>query len=300
MHKSEPLPDVACSMLRKHAFPLKWVGMEGLAVPLTLEMETNPRHFSIARAAIYVGLSDTSARGIHMSRLHRILNQLDDAPCAKSTLDSLLDESVASQAGLSQSARIDLAFDLLLKRPALLSGEYGYQSYPVKIQAELVQSQRSYSIELTIPYSSTCPCSASLSRQLLATAVDATFADQKLDKASLLTWLQSEQGSVATPHAQRSYAYVKLITADNPWPDLSALIVELETVIGTPVQTAVKRVDEQDFARLNAENLMFCEDAARRIKGSLERMDAVAEYWLKVEHQESLHAHNAVVVDQKH
>jgi GTP cyclohydrolase I len=44
---------------------------------------------------------------------------------------------------------------------------------------------------------------------------------------------------------------------------------------------------------------MFCEDAARRIKGGLERMHFVEDYWFKVEHQESLHAHNAVVIDAK-
>jgi len=87
---------------------------------------------------------------------------------------------------------------------------------------------------------------------------------------------------------------------NNDWPDLASFILELENAIGTPVQTAVKRSDEQAFAKLNAENLMFCEDAARRIQLALEQPDFVKDYWFKVEHQESLHAHNAVVIDQKH
>ena len=37
----------------------------------------------------------------------------------------------------------------------------------------------------------------------------------------------------------------------------------MEAALGTPVQTAVKREDEQAFARLNGRNLMFCEDAPR-------------------------------------
>ncbi|WP_197469074.1 GTP cyclohydrolase, FolE2/MptA family, partial [Oleiphilus sp. HI0125] len=45
--------------------------------------------------------------------------------------------------------------------------------------------------------------------------------------------------------------------------------------------------------------LMFCEDAARRLKDSLEHMNGVVDYWFKVEHQESLHAHNAVAIDYK-
>jgi len=116
----------------------------------------------------------------------------------------------------------------------------------------------------------------------------------------LLHWIQSQAGSVATPHSQRSYAYIRLSLADNNWPEIAPLLFQFEDIIGTPVQTAVKRVDEQEFAKLNAENLMFCEDVARRIKLALEQMLFVHDYWFKVEHQESLHAHNAVVIDQKH
>lgn len=111
--------------------------------------------------------------------------------------------------------------------------------------------------------------------------------------------MQSEAGSIATPHSQRSYAYIRISLSDHNWPDIPKLISQLESVIGTPVQTAVKRVDEQEFARLNAQNLMFCEDVARRIKSTLESMPFAVNYWFKVEHQESLHAHNAVVIDQK-
>jgi len=157
-----------------------------------------------------------------------------------------------------------------------------------------------YELELTIPYSSTCPCSASLSRQLYADAIDQTFPSDNIDKTQLLQWLQSQAGSVATPHSQRSYAYIRLTLAETQWPDLAALVFALEDVIGTAVQTAVKRIDEQEFARLNATNLMFCEDAARRLKQALNVMPNVKDYWFKVEHQESLHAHNAVAIDQKY
>ena len=80
---------------------------------------------------------------------------------------------------------------------------------------------------------------------------------------------------------------------------IDTLIEQLEQAIGTPVQTAVKREDEQAFAKLNGENLMFCEDAARRLKAMLNQQTDIADYWFKIEHQESLHAHNAVVIDQK-
>ena len=80
--------------------------------------------------------------------------------------------------------------------------------------------------------------------------------------------------------------------------DVVNLINTLEGELKTPVQAAVKREDEQEFARLNGQNLMFCEDAARKIKAILET-DGYADYWLQINHYESLHAHDAVAVAVK-
>ncbi|MEM1111897.1 MAG: GTP cyclohydrolase FolE2 [Pseudomonadota bacterium] len=298
-YKKQDLPDVASDALAQRSSTLQWAGMEAIDVPISLEVAPAHTERLSAKANIYVSIDDTAARGIHMSRLHRRLNQLGDQACNKHALDSLLDACITSQAGISESARIELSFDLLLNKPALLSGESGYQAYETNISGQILKGRRSYKLGLTIPYSSTCPCSAALSRQLYAEAVDEQFDSDHIDKAALLEWIQSAQGSVATPHAQRSYAYLELGMEDSAWPDFADLIEQLESVIGTPVQTAVKREDEQEFARLNAANLMFCEDAARRIKRFLEDLPGVADYWFKVEHQESLHAHNAVAIDWK-
>jgi GTP cyclohydrolase I len=75
---------------------------------------------------------------------------------------------------------------------------------------------------------------------------------------------------------------------------LAVLIDALEHALGTPVQTAVKREDEQAFAELNAANLMFCEDAARRVSAVLARDPHVERFDAEVEHYESLHPHDAV------
>ncbi len=44
---------------------------------------------------------------------------------------------------------------------------------------------------------------------------------------------------------------------------------------------------------------MFCEDAARHIKQALNTLPDIQDFWFKVEHQESLHAHNAVAIATK-
>ena len=74
------------------------------------------------------------------------------------------------------------------------------------------------------------------------------------------------------------------------------MIDRVETAVATPVQTAVKRIDEQAFAALNGKNLMFVEDAARRIRSALK--GSYGEFDVKVTHMESLHPHDAVARTQ--
>ena len=108
-------------------------------------------------------------------------------------------------------------------------------------------------------------------------------------------WLASERGLAATPHAQRSRADIRVqLRAGIRRIAVGRLIDAIEAALGTPVQTAVKREDEQAFARLNAENLMFCEDAARRVAAALAADPRIEHYDATVAHFESLHAHDAV------
>ncbi len=291
------LPDVASHSKSTNPAPLRWVGMEQIAVPISIVAQNGSEQNQAAKANVYVNLEQADVKGIHMSRLYSAINQLSEIKCNHQNVHALLEEIIQSQNGISNAAKIELTFELLLKRKALLSDHFGFQSYPISITAQKIGSQIQYQLELKIAYSSTCPCSASLSEQLYANAIGNSFPEGSIDKAALIDWVQKQAGSVATPHSQRSYMLVKLVFGDHDWPNIENIISQLEATISTPVQTAVKRKDEQEFARLNAENLMFCEDAARRVKAALEDMSLFSSYWLKIEHQESLHGHNAVVVD---
>jgi GTP cyclohydrolase I len=300
MNTKSHLPDITSQHNSLNALPLQWVGMEAISIPLhILKSDDKPIH-THAKADIFVSLNKANAKGIHMSRLYLLLNEhLSNQSLSGQSLTTLLESILSSQQGLSLNAKVNLAFEITLNKPALLSAQSGFQAYPVSISKTITEGKINTELSLTIPYSSTCPCSAALSRQALSDAVANRFSEQLLDKNALLEWLTSQQGSVATPHSQRSYAYINMSLKTECLPDLPALIYQMEQAIGTPVQTAVKREDEQAFAKLNAENLLFCEDAARRLKQALELNNDINDYNFKVEHQESLHAHNAVVYDQK-
>ncbi|HRO68626.1 MAG TPA: GTP cyclohydrolase, FolE2/MptA family, partial [Pseudobdellovibrionaceae bacterium] len=109
-------------------------------------------------------------------------------------------------------------------------------------------------------------------------------------------WLGTTRGIQATPHAQRSFAQVKVQLENGDPVDL---IDVLEDALQTAVQGAVKREDEQEFARRNGQNLMFCEDAARRVGAALDAFPEVLAYKAELNHVESLHPHSAVAVISK-
>jgi GTP cyclohydrolase I len=184
---------------------------------------------------------------------------------------------------------------LLLKRPALVSPLGGWKRYPISIKAHQKHAMFHVELNIEIPYSSTCPCSAALARQLIQQQFVNDFANKALEHAEILAWLGSSKGIVATPHSQRSTATlgIRLATTVIELP-LQFLINEAEAALGTAVQTAVKRADEQAFALANGQNLMFCEDAARRLSLALRRSKDVVAFDVRVVHAESLHAHDAV------
>ena len=290
------MPDVAGDAAAA-ARPLDWVGMRNIALPLRVRTDDGTLLQVPASVDVLVDLRDANARGIHMSRLYRQLQDtlVEDAP-TPARLRRVLQACVDSQAALSSSARLTLRYDQMLRRRALASDNSGWKRYPLEIDAVLAQGHLSIVLAFSVEYSSTCPASAALSRQLNAERFAGDFAAaHPLSTQVVRDWLASERGLAATPHAQRSRAEIRLELqpAFDELP-VSELIDRAEAALGTPVQTAVKREDEQAFAKLNADNLMFCEDAARRIAAAMAADPRVQRFHVQVAHFESLHPHDAV------
>ncbi|MFW9079891.1 GTP cyclohydrolase FolE2 [Pseudomonas sp. P2757] len=283
------LPDIAAQAARQ-ALPLEWVGMHGIALPVLIEGQR-----LAAKVDAGVSLDNGEARGIHMSRLYLALEKLEQRNLTPGLLRGVLQRFLDTHTDLSSNAYLNIHTSLLLKRPALISPLSGWKAYPVSIAASLKNQMFHVELTLGVEYSSTCPCSAALARQLIQQQFVDDFANQSLEHADVLAWLGSTQGIVATPHSQRSTAQIHVHLEDfvDELP-LTAIINDAEAALGTAVQTAVKRADEQAFALANGQNLMFCEDAARRLNLALRRSPGIREFQVRVIHAESLHAHDAV------
>jgi GTP cyclohydrolase I len=288
------LPDISLSESAPRHSALTWVGMQGIDLPLTVDEPGCSRELH-ACADVQVNLPAPHIKGIHMSRLYRLLDAMGNGQgLTAAGIHQVLKAMMESHADCqSENARLQLNFNLLLRRPALVTeGLAGWKSYPITIRASLMSGQFQCRMQVKVVYSSTCPCSAALARQLIEQAFLAEFAKQpSLNQHQVAEWIR-HNASAATPHSQRSQAHVTVgVNETSSSLGMLALIDCIEQALGTPVQTAVKRADEQAFAALNGQNLMFVEDAARRIKASLQGYEYPEIF---VRHLESLHPHDAV------
>lgn len=271
------------------AVALEEVGMEGVEIELLRDGSRIP-----ARAQAAVSLINPDSRGIHMSRLFKLMTRLREQELSWPWLEETLREMLASQSGLSDRGHLQVSLEWTVLRPALISGELGWRSYPLRWRVDRGPSGPRRRLSLEVLYSSTCPCSAAISRQAVQDEFRREFQGRSPAFSEIMEWLG--RASVAVPHSQRSLARVDLellpevAVASGPveWID------RVEKALGTAVQAAVKREDEQEFARLNARHQMFCEDAARSLYAALIRARELRDFCIEVRHFESLHPHDVV------
>ena len=296
------MPDIACQPHQTPQGTLNWVGMSGIELPVLVQQGSNANDSVVmsSLAQAYVNLEDPLSKGIHMSRLYLTLDQMStEKPISPNQIKAILDKFTESHVGLSSNAFVEFKFDYYERRSSLKSDNSGWKHYPCTVRGEMRSGKFDCEISIEVPYSSTCPCSAALSRQLIQEAFERDFDGKAISYDDVMSWLGTPEGICATPHSQRSYAQVKVKVLENDALVISNLINDIEQALQTPVQAAVKREDEQEFARLNASNLMFCEDASRRLQLALSDSEQYQDFWVRVNHLESLHPHDAVAIVTK-
>ena len=251
-----------------------------------------------------MSLKDPSLRGIHMSRLYLALYHFSKTKnLSQTTIKALLKACVESQKGISDGGFIRIKWKSSIQKKALKSAYTGVQVYSCFYTVEVSPSFLSQkpakpplvTIGARVIYSSTCPCSAALARNLIQDQFKKE--GKNLSYEEIIQWLGKESSIVGTPHAQRSTADFK-IRSDKEIC-LPSVIEGVEKALATPVQGAVKREDEQQFARLNSQNLMYSEDAVRKIKAYFENKEDIKDYHIKVRHLESLHPFDTSAVIHK-
>ncbi len=261
--------------------PIRQVGVEGITVPFLLQLKAGGMRQMTADVSMRTNLNSTT-KGISMSRLLRTLMMYIEVPLKQVLIKEIL-RALIVEVG-SSKAYMSFDFQLPISRPSVLS-KYEFPIYyktRFEGQMEMLERGENYIISdwkffqgVEVQYASYCPCSAELSTDLRSKGVE------------------------GFPHAQRSFAHV-LIQGDGVtylW--LEDIIKCVESAIKTLPYPIIKREDEQEIARIAAENPIFVEDAVRAISEQLDDLDGVYDWIVKCVHEESIHTSEAIAVNYK-
>lgn len=265
------MPDVMLETSQQFS-QLEWVGMTEIQSAMLIHDLHVPVSLDVG-----VNLVENN-RGIHMSRLYQLQQtMLLNQNLSFTQVEQFTQACLKSHQAISDFTSLKLKLQWPMQTRSLKSNLAGFRQYPVQFIFEQDKNTFSTWLQFEVLYSSTCPQSTRVAIEV----IKASETSKSFDRLA------------ATPHAQRSRAVIKLQLIDFSQSHVSEFISAAEAALGTPVQTIVKKMDEMEFARLNANNLMFCEDAARRLASMLKSKALVKGFSVYCEHQESLHPHNA-------
>lgn len=277
----ECLPDVQCSV-PDIQIPIMQVGVENVEVPFLLESKYGGYRQLIANVSLTTNLDDNT-KGISMSRLLLTLKPYLELPL-KSNLIKVILENLIKNLGTT-NANMKFEFRMPIPRKSIISNNEFPIYYKCKFEGQMYLIQDESLIDpihdaleftfyqgVKVQYASYCPCSAELCGAL----------DEK-----------------GYPHNQRSFADV-LVEVDNSyyvW--LEDIIETIEAQIKTLPYPVIKRVDEQEIARVAAKNPMFVEDAIRKISKALNDQAGIHDWIVKCVHEESIHTSEAIAINWK-
>jgi GTP cyclohydrolase I len=280
----ECLPDIQCESPNIN-IPIQQVGVENVEVPFKLESKYGGFHQLNANVSMRTSL-DGNTKGISMSRLLLTLKPYLDLPLKRKLIEQILID-LRKNLGV-QSSYMKFEFRMPINRKSILTENNFPIYYKCKFEGRLVNRHVFIEQGVTAPmdifqfyqgviiqYASYCPCSAELCGHL------------------------QQNQSNGFPHNQRSFADILVEGTPEKYIWLEDIIEAVESRIKTLPYPIIKRVDEQEIARVASENPMFVEDAIREISDSLNKLDGVRDWIVKCSHEESIHTSEAIAINWK-
>jgi GTP cyclohydrolase I len=266
------LPDIQSSK-SNISIPIKQVGVENIIVPFNLELKKGGFHKLTARVSIRTNLNK-NIKGISMSRLLLTLKPYLELPL-KNKLIKLILQDIQNNLETNESY---IKFEFLL--PILKKSIKSYNSFPLyykcRFEGQLFTNNYfKFYQGIKIQYASYCPCSVELCKHL------------------------NEHDNIGFPHNQRSYADILIEGKKSRYIWLEDIILNIENNIKTLPYPIIKRIDEQEIAKIAANNPMFVEDAIRIISKTLNDIDDIYDWIVKCIHEESIHTSEAIAINWK-
>jgi len=264
------LPDIQDS-LPKIQTTIKEVGVGNVQVPFYLESKYGGLTSMVANVSMRTNLDDKT-KGISMSRLIRTLKDYLSLPLKQKLIKEILVDLRNNVESKESYMRFD--FQMPIVRKSILSNNEFPIFHKCRFEGQLKDNEFKFFQGAVVQYASYCPCSAELSADL------------------------RKKGSAGFPHAQRSFADILIECRAGTLYWLEDIIENVERAIKTIPYPIIKRVDEQEIAKIAAENPIFVEDAIRQISKEIDQM-LIQDWIVKCTHEESIHTSEAIAINWK-
>lgn len=258
--------------------PIDFVGISDFHLPIRIRQKDGGTQEVTAAISGSVNL-DSVNRGINMSRIIRTFyksaDQVFDINALEGVLRNYQKDLKSFDAHILMNFKYRIWQDALVSKKDDGTPEGGWQYYNVTFDANLDRTgEFKKVIHFDYIYSSACPCSTELS-----------------------LYNAFQEGVYCIPHSQRSITHISVEFQDMVW--IEDLLAMCREAIPTETQVFVKRADEGNFAWLNGANVIFVEDAIRKLYDILDNYKDIQDFKVVCKHRESLHSHDCYAVITK-
>lgn len=241
---------------------LDQVGVRDLSYPIAVLDRQNGLQNTIGKLSLSVHLPH-HFKGTHMSRFIEILHS-HRGDFTMLTLPTILQQ--LRERLQARSARVEVRFPYFLERIAPASGQGALLDYDCTFIAESDGNQLDFTMCITVPVTTLCPCSKAI----------------------------SDYGA----HNQRGYLTIELKPSldDSGQPHMiwiEELVQVAESSASAPIYPLLKRIDERHVTMQAYDNPVFVEDIVRNVAVKLRADARVTQFVVECVNHESIHNHSA-------
>jgi GTP cyclohydrolase I len=237
------------------------VGVKGLLHPIEVLDKANVIQATVARFSLLVDLPK-DFKGTHMSRFVEVLNAHGRLVHVRN-LPKMLHELQGKLT--AEIAHIEVEFPYFLEKEAPVTKAKGLVDYQVKFDAAAHGKDVTFTVTVTIPVTTLCPCSKAI--------------------------------SAYGAHNQRGYVTLALRSVKAIW--IEDMITMVEESASSEIYSLLKRPDEKFVTEQAYDNPVFVEDLVRNVAMRCNQHPDVTWYKVEAENMESIHNHSAYASIEK-
>lgn len=265
--ENSSLPDTQNENTGYPAMHIEKVGIKNVNVPLSVLKKDGTINTCSSKISLYTDLT-AKCKGTNMSRYRIIIENflIKENLILDKFVPAILNETAKTLQSKNAYIKITFPYYLIVSAPA--SKLDSFIDLNVILEGKLVDNIIKEYLTVVVPYTSCCPCSKKI----------------------------SSYGA----HNQRSFAEIKVELnrkfSHTMW--IEDIFDIVNKIASAPIINGLKRSDEAWQTELMYENPRFVEDMVRLLGNSLNGYldNKILDYSIVVEHEESIHTHNAVAV----